>query len=282
LCCSFFCCRSNFPLCSRLWFSALCVAVSPPPAVFLIRFSARHQLVPVLSVFVFGAGFGLSPVRCPDFFVDSSVAPKRAVAVLGSRRTRWFLLRVFVSSDRSPSNACSLLDFSARPRSFCCQSRAGRPRDLQLQLAPADQSPGLGPRDAVPRPSALNVFPASLTELMRSLDRSRSKVSSLFLSLSQGSTCILFCHRSASSFHQAKISTLRFCFPVPARSCRPVFIVILGNPHWATLRSSVVASACCRFRSGVGFYSAPQDFLLRPARFPRQIFPAPSFPRRHK
>jgi hypothetical protein len=150
-------------LCSRLWFSALCVAVSPPPAVFLIRFSSRHQLVPVLSVFVFGAGFGLSPVRCPDFFVDSSVAPKRAVAVLGSRRTRWFLLRVFVSSDR----------LLLQPARFLCPapvfllsvarwSASGSPvAAIHLQLAPADQSPGLGPRDAVPRPSALNVFPAS-------------------------------------------------------------------------------------------------------------------------
>jgi hypothetical protein len=27
---------------------ALCVMVSPPPAVFFIHFSARHQLIPVL------------------------------------------------------------------------------------------------------------------------------------------------------------------------------------------------------------------------------------------
>jgi hypothetical protein len=227
LCYSFFCSRSNFPLCSRLRFSSSVRHGLTAASSFFDSFFCSAPAHSGPSVFIFGAGFGSSSVRCPDFFVDSSIAPKRAVVILGSRRTRWFLLRVFISSGWPPSSACNPLNREVLVCAVVCHGHARS-----------------------------TFFPLPLVELTCILYRSRSKVSTLFLSFGQGPPCILFCPRSASSFHQAKVSLPQFCFPVPARSCHPIFIAILGNPCWATLWSSVVANACCRFWSRLAFDSA--------------------------
>jgi hypothetical protein len=166
LCYSFFCSRSNFPLCSRLRFSSSVRHGLTAASSFFDSFFCSAPAHSGPSVFIFGAGFGSSSVRCPDFFVDSSIAPKRAVVILGSHRTRWFLLRVFISSGWPPSSACNPLDFATLAPVFLpLVARRSASRSpvaaIHLQRAPAAQSRGLGLRGGVPRPCTLNVFPTS-------------------------------------------------------------------------------------------------------------------------